>query len=64
MTYRAVDSDDNTTASDAATLTFTIMVQEPAPPDTAPSFAVTVDDQTYSAGEAISPLTLPGGERW
>ena len=29
------------------------------PPDTAPAFAVTVADQTYTEGEAISPLTLP-----
>ena len=58
MTYRAADGDANTAVSDAATLTFTITVQESEPPDTAPSFAVTVDDQTYSAGEAISPLTL------
>ena len=59
MTYQAVDGDDNTAASDAATLSFTITVQEPEPPDTAPAFAVTVADQTYTEGEAISPLTLP-----
>ena len=59
MTYRAADGDDNTAASDAATLTFTITVQEPEPPDTAPAFAVTVADQTYTEGEAVSPLTLP-----
>ena len=29
MTYQAADADDNTAASDAATLTFTITVQEP-----------------------------------
>ena len=58
MTYQAVDGDANTTASDAATLTFTITVQEPEPPDTAPAFAVTVADQSYTAGEAITPLTL------
>ena len=28
-------------------------------PDTAPSFVGTVVDQTYTAGEAITPLTLP-----
>ena len=59
MTYQAVDGDDNTAASDAATLSFTIAVQEPEPPDTAPAFAVTVADQTYTEGEAVSPLTLP-----
>ena len=29
----------------------------PGPPDTAPSFADTVDDQTYAEGEAVSPLS-------
>ena len=29
------------------------------PTDTAPTFAVTVTDQTYTEGEAVSPLTLP-----
>ena len=32
---------------------------EGTPPDTAPAFAVTVADQTYTEGDAISPLTLP-----
>ena len=59
LTYQATDGDANTAASDAATLTFTITVQEPEPPDTAPAFAVTVADQTYTRGEAIPPLTLP-----
>ena len=59
MTYQAADADDNTAASDAATLTFTITVQEPEPLDTAPAFAATVADQTYTEGDAISPLTLP-----
>ena len=59
MTYQAADGDTNIAASDAATLTFTITVQEPAPPDTAPAFAVTVTDQTYTEGVAISPLVLP-----
>ena len=59
MTYHAVDGDDNTAASDAATLSFTITVQEPEPPDTAPAFTDTVNDQTYTEGEAVSPLTLP-----
>ena len=58
MTYQAVDGDANTAASDAATLTFTITVQDPDPSDTAPTF-VTVDDQTYTVGVAIGPLTLP-----
>ena len=39
---------------------------EPEPePDTGPSFAGTVADQSYTEGEAITPLTLPaasGGE--
>jgi len=56
MTYRVTDADDNTTASDAATLRFTITVRER---DTAPAFTRTVDDQNYTAGEAISPLLLP-----
>ena len=59
MTYQAADADDNTAASDATTLTFTITVQEPEPLDTAPAFAATVADQTYTEGDAISPLTLP-----
>ena len=59
LTYQAIDGDTNTAASDAATLTFTITVQEPDPPDTAPAFALTVADQTYTKGEATTPLTLP-----
>ena len=59
MTYQAADGDANTAVSDAATLTFTITVQEPEPPDTVPTFADTVDDQTYTEGVAISMLTLP-----
>ena len=59
MIYQAADADDNTAASDAATLTFTIAVQEPEPLDTAPAFAATVADETYTEGDAISPLTLP-----
>ena len=59
MTYRVQDGDANTAASDAATLTFTITVQAPEPPDTAPAFAGTVGDQTYTEGVGISPLTLP-----
>ena len=59
MTYQAVDGDNNTAASDAASLSFTITVREPEPPDTAPAFTDTVNDQTYTEGEAVSPLTLP-----
>ena len=59
MTYQAADADDNTAANDAATLTFTITVQDPEPLDTAPAFAATVADHTYTEGDAISPLTLP-----
>ena len=59
ISYQVQEGDSNTAASDAATLAFTITVQEPTPPDTAPAFAVTVADQTYTEGEAISPLTLP-----
>jgi len=59
MIYQVVDGDTNTAASDAATLTFTITVQESEPPDTAPAFAVPLIDQTYTEGVAISPLVLP-----
>ena len=59
LEYRVEDGDDNTAASDGATLTFTVTVEEPAPPDTAPSFSATVADQTYTVGEAIAELTLP-----
>ena len=63
MTYQAVDGDNNTAASDAATLSFTITVQKPEPPDTAPAFAVTVADQTYTESEASQPADAPGGQR-
>ena len=56
MTYRVVDDDTNTADTDADTQMFTITVREP---DTAPVFAGTVDDQTYTAGAAIDPLRLP-----
>ena len=59
MTYQAVDGDANTAASDTTSLTFTITVQEPEPSDTAPTFAVSVEDRTYTEGAAINPLTLP-----
>ena len=63
MTYRVSDADDNASASDADTLSFTITVREG---DTAPRFAERVADQTYTVGEAITPLVLPealGGNR-
>ena len=56
MTYTVSDADDNTAASDADTRTFTITVREG---DTAPRFAQSVADQTYTVGKAISPLVLP-----
>ena len=56
MTYRVTDADDNTAASDADTLSFAITVREG---DTAPRFAERVADQTYTVGEAITPLLLP-----
>ena len=49
MTYQAVDGDANTAASDAATLSFTIMVQEPEPHDTAATVRPT-RKATQSAG--------------
>ena len=55
MPYMVVDGDANTEDSDADTKTFTIMVK----PDTAPSFAGTVADQSYPVAEAIVPLRLP-----
>ena len=54
MTYTVVDGDDNTEDSDDATQTFTITVE----PDTAPSFAEPVEDQSYTAGDDVS-VTLP-----
>ena len=55
MTYRVVDHD-----GDAATLTFAILVTEPAPPDTEPGFgAQRITNQTYAVGTAIDPLVLP-----
>ena len=43
MTYQAVDGDDNTTASDAAMLTFTITVQ----PAATPSVGCSADAETW-----------------
>ena len=59
MTYRAVDADANTADGDAATLGFTITVEQPEPADTAPIFTRTVDDQSYTVGQAIGALVLP-----
>ena len=59
MTYRVTDADENTADSDAATLGFTITVVQAEPADTAPIFTGTVDDQSYTVGEAIQSLTLP-----
>ena len=59
MRYRVEDADANTADSDAAELGFTITVEQPEPPDTAPIFTGTVDDQSYTVGEAITPLELP-----
>ena len=59
MTYRVADADDNGAASDGDARTFTIAVQAPEPPDTAPSFTGAATDQAYTVGEAIEPLELP-----
>ena len=60
MTYRVQDGDANTAASDAETLSFTVTVEEAPEPDTAPSFgSQTVPDQSFTVGEAITPLVLP-----
>ncbi len=64
MTYRAVDADANTQDSDTATRTFTLTVEAAPsggtdPSDTAPRLDDTVSAPTYTAGTAISPLTLP-----
>ena len=57
MAYRAADADANTADSDAAIRSFTITVQ--AAGDFAPRMYQTVAAQTYTAGTAIVPLTLP-----
>ena len=54
MTYTAADGDDNAEESDEATLTFTITVE----PDTAPSFAVEVEDRSYTIGDVVE-IVLP-----
>ena len=56
MRYEVADADDNT--ADVAVLSFRITVQEPAPPDSAPRFAETLDDLTFTVGDAVR-LTLP-----
>ena len=56
MTYTVSDADGNYAASDADTRTFTITVREG---DTAPRFAQSVADQSFTAGVPISPLVLP-----
>jgi len=58
MTYTVADADDNSDDTDTDTEEFTITVRE-APTDTAPSFTGTVENQTYTVGEAIEALTLP-----
>ena len=52
-TWKVTDADDNTAASDADTLTFTIEV---APPDTAPEFNETVNDLVLIEGQAMSAV--------
>ncbi len=56
MTYTVSDADDNTADSDADTRSFTVTV---VVEDTAPRFAQSVADRTYTVGEAIGPLVLP-----
>ena len=58
MTYTAVDEDDNTEDTDAATLMFTITVYEPYA-DIPPRFKAAVEPQVYTVGTAINELTLP-----
>ena len=56
--YTAADSDATVGSSDETTLTLTITVDAP---DTAPAFTAgaAIPAQTYIAGSAITPLTLP-----
>ena len=55
MTYRVEDAD-----GDAATLRFDVRVNPAPAADTEPTFGQqTVADQTYTVGEAITPLMLP-----
>ena len=53
-TYTAADSD-----ADAATLTFTITINAPSGDPLAFDDQAVIDAQTYTAGEPITPLTLP-----
>ena len=56
-TWKVTDADDNTAASDADTLTFTIEV---VPPDTAPSFgSQTIQNRVWEERVTITSLTLP-----
>ena len=57
MTYRVADGDDNGAASDGDARTFTIAVQAPEP-----SFAGSVADQIWPAGQVIAPLVLPAAD--
>ena len=62
--YKVEDGDANTAASDAATLTFTVTVEEAPALDTAPGFGLqTVPDQSYTVGVAIGALVLPQSQR-
>ena len=63
MTYQAVDGDDNTAASDAATLSFTITVQEPEPPDTAPAFRRHGGRSDLHGRRGNQPADVPRGQR-
>ncbi len=55
-TYRVVDADSNLAASDRADLRFDITIET----DTNPGFGSdTITPQSYTAGDAITPLTLP-----
>ena len=55
-TYTVTDADDNTAASDSATLVFTIAVVEP---DTTPEFSETIDDLILTRNQAMAATTLP-----
>ena len=56
-TWKVTDADDNTAASDADMLEFTIVVK---PPDTAPSFGTeTADDLEWVKDTAIASVVLP-----
>ena len=55
MTYRVTDTDGNSSDTDTDIVQFAITVE----PDTAPSFSGSLPDQEFTAGTAISGLTLP-----